>query len=144
MAGALALMLGGLRKAPANITVTCGAFDTGQPPPDDGTAVGYSVLQGIGSRSPTGYSDSAQVSRTVTECVVYAGSAITTHFIFGLDGTSVPNNDQTFRELVVNGTVLSRAAASYDSSENGDTWWTWDSGVPSVPGSGDITLTVRF
>jgi hypothetical protein len=66
-------------------------------------------------------------------------------FIFGIEGTSVPNNNNTFREIVVNGTVLNRAAADgYDSDELGNTWWSWVSGLPAIPDSGDITLTVRF
>lgn len=133
----------GARKS-ASITVTCGSFDTGLPPPNDGHSSGYSQFLALGSRSPTGYVDQISATRTVAECVLHLQSGGDS-FIFGIEGTSVPNNNNTFREIVVNGTVLNRAAADgYDSDELGNTWWSWVSGLPAIPDSGDITLTVRF
>lgn len=132
----------GPRKSVA-ITVTCGSFDTGLPPPNDGHSSGYSQFLAFGSRSPAGYVDQIAATRTVAECVLHLQSGGDS-FVFGIEGTSVPNNNNTFRQIVVNGTVLNRSDAAYDSDELGNSWWSWTSGLPGVPDTGDITLTVRF
>lgn len=135
-------------KASFDITVTCGQATTGLPPPDDGAVTGYSAsgrgLSPVGSRSPSSYSDNLGNSRTVTECCNVTGSTVTPTFVFGIDGASVPNANATFRQLVVNGTVLDRGDAFYSSNDGGDTTWAWSSGLPTIPSSGNITLTIRF
>ena len=133
-------------KAPFDITVTCGSDSTGLPPPDDGEVIGYSAsgrgLSPVGSRSPTGYSDNLGNSRTVTECCNVT-STMTSLFVFGIDGTSVPNTNATFRQIVVNGTVLDRGDATYFANDGGDSTWSWTT-LPTIPSSGEITLTIRF
>jgi hypothetical protein len=143
VSGVLAVLAAAGVKPNVSITVTCAFTDTGQPFPDDGHTAGYSQFNIHGSRSPTGYTDNIGASRVVAECVLYSSTALT-QFVFGIDGTSVPNVNGTFRSIVVNGTVLQRSAATYDSSENSDSWWTWSTGLPTVPDSGLITLTIRF
>lgn len=49
-------------------------------------------------------------------------------FVFALNGTGISNSDTTFNkiEIITNGgttVTINRSDLSYDSSENGDTWW---------------------
>src|SRR5690606_24821119 len=100
----------------------------------------------FGSRSPTSFLDHSGNARTILglyrEDSTGAGSA----FVLFLNGLSIPNTDDTFDRIVVNGTSLGRSDASYAANAGGagvGSAWAWSSGLPTVPDSGSITVEIH-
>lgn len=79
------------------------------------------------------YSDNSGTSRVISGVFWGLPDASPNNvrlFIFGINGTGVPNSDNTFSklEITTNGgttVTINRSDLSYDSSENGDTFWYW-------------------
>lgn len=128
------------------ITVTVGHFDTGLPPPDDGTEDGYDsglIVAAMGSRSPTGYTDGGANSRTITLLASDSSSGGGATVYFALSGTSIANTDTTFKRIVINGVTYSRSSASYTASFSGSTLWIWTvSGAGFFPTSGTQAIDI--
>ena len=115
------------------------------------------------------YSDANSNTRTIRAIIfgnpVSAPSPNNTRHwvIFVLDGTSVPNTDNTFKSLKLTGSgttyTFNRSSAHYSSSSNGCTAWAWEynstssnNGIDSLYTSGtsgfeimgpDTTVTVN-
>lgn len=93
--------------------------------------VKYASVSNIGSLTSTQYQDVSNALRTVTGVFWGLPDASPNNvklFIFGLQGTGIPNTDNTFSklEITTNGgttVTINRTDLSYDSSENGDTFW---------------------
>ncbi len=92
---------------------------------------GYSSAGAYGSLSPGAtYVDRAGTTRTI---VLLAYNTGTGDLVLIMSG-SVPDTDDTFIGLIVGGTYLSRAAATYASPSA--TSWTWTPGSNIVGTSG--------
>lgn len=97
----------------------------------------------IGSISDNTYVDGSATTRTISH-VLYSdhtggiAAALEDSIFFGLVGTSIPDTDATFREIVYNGQTYVRADADdYQPSEGGVvTYWQWQYVAPDGPTSG--------
>ena len=127
MAGAL-LMVASVAEARAlDGTVTIGS---------SGDTYGY-VQGSFGSLDVTTYEDSSGATRTVVG-IAEDQSALPspTTLSFQLDGEGIPNEDTTFRFIVINGNKFERANATYDGAASGASQWTWSaSGVIDTSGT---------
>lgn len=100
-------------------------------------------LSTIGSIGTDNYVDGSSTSRTIS-FVLYSDDtfgldpADDDSIWFGLVGTSIPDTDATFREIVYNGQTYTRASASlYVASHAGVvTYWQWNNVSPNGPTSG--------
>jgi hypothetical protein len=123
----------------------------------------------FGSIGSTFYTDGAGNTRTIRAIIFGNPSSSpspndTRHWvIFVLNGTSVPNSDNTFKSLILTGSgtdyTFTRSGAHYSSSSNGCTAWAWEynsttsnNGIDSMYTSGttgfeimgpDTTVTVN-
>ena len=103
----------------------------------------------IGSISDDTYVDGGATTRTISH-VLYSEHTGGTDFtledsiFFGLVGTSIPDTDTTFREIVYNGQTYVRADADdYQPSEGGVvTYWQWQYVAPNGPTSGVTDFSV--
>ena len=82
----------------------------------------YSYGSTVGSMDDTTYDDGGATERTV---VGVHTTDVSNYFIFSLEGTSIPNTDTTFVNVVANGVTYARADATYVASKNGGTHWYW-------------------
>lgn len=90
----------------------------------------------FGSIGSTYYTDGASNTRTIRAIIFGNPSSSpspnnTRHWvIFVLNGTSVPNSDNTFKSLILTGSgtdyTFTRSSAHYSSSSNGATAWAWE------------------
>ena len=96
------------------------------------------------------YVDGSATTRTINS-VYYSedtgGAASSTQedsIFFGIIGTSIPDTDVTFREIVYNGVTYTRASrSSYDASIGGAcTYWRWNNVNPDGPTFGVRTFQV--
>jgi len=129
----------------------------------------YEPTSTFGSIGATYYTDASSNTRTI-RAIIFGnpGSSPspnnTRHWvIFVLNGTSVPNTDNTFKSLILTGSgtayTFTRSSAHYSSSSNGCTAWAWEynsttsnNGIDSMYTSGtsgfeimgpDVTTTVN-
>ena len=90
----------------------------------------YNGLSTFGSGVST-FSDGGGTTRTISAIWWALPDASPTNkrlFVFALNGTGISNSDTTFNkiEIITNGgttVTINRSDLSYDSSENGDTFW---------------------
>jgi len=90
----------------------------------------YNGLSTFGSGVST-FTDGGGTTRTISAIwwsVPDASPINVKTFVFALNGTGISNSDTTFNkiEIITNGgttVTINRSDLSYDSSENGDTWW---------------------
>ena len=90
----------------------------------------YNGMTNFGS-GVSSYTDGGGTTRTIS--AIFWGtpdaSPINARlFVFALNGTGISNSDNTFNkiEIITSGgttVTINRSDLSYDSSENGDTWW---------------------
>ena len=94
--------------------------------------VKYASVSNIGSLSTTGYLAADGTSRTIGGVFWGLPDASPNNvrlFIFALNGTGITNTDTAAWskiEVTTNGgttVTINRSDLSYDSSENGDSWW---------------------
>lgn len=106
---------------------------------DDGVdSYGYSSAGAFGSLSPAAtYSDRGGATRTI---LTLAYNTTTGNLVLTLSG-SVSNDDTAFIGLIVGGTYLSRASASYSSPANSIWTWTPGSNVIGTSGTKTVQLT---
>jgi len=101
-----------------------------------GEGRGYSSQSAFGSLGSNTYSDKSSVSRTVRFLLwglpdsAPSPNTNTRIFGFALSGSSVTNTDNTFEKIKIttNGgtaVTIDRNDLSYDSNENGNSWWEW-------------------
>ena len=111
-----------------------------------GTRSGNATFNGepgaIGSTTAT-YTDGGGTSRTI-DAIIWGNPATNSPdqshwFLFALSGTSVTNNDNTFKSIVINPSssndtyTFNRSSASvYDTGENGRSVWIWDNQTSNV------------
>lgn len=98
----------------------------------------------MGSISDDTYVDAGSTTRTVAH--IYwaedtggiASSDLEDTIFFGLVGTSIPNNDTTFKQIEYNGVTYTRASADqYDASVGSvNTVWRWNNVSPNGPTAG--------
>jgi len=145
-----------------------------QLPLSSGTRSGVSTFTGeptvsFGTIGGGFYTDGAGNTRTL-RAIIFGNPVSspspnnTRHWvIFVLNGTSVPNSDNTFKSLILTGSstdyTFTRSSAHYSSSSNGCTAWAWEynsttsnNGIDSMYTSGtsgfeimgpDTTVTVN-
>ena len=111
-----------------------------------GTRAGNATFSGepgiIGNTTHT-YTDGSGTSRTI-DAIIWGNPAtnspdLSHWFLFALSGTSVPNNDNTFKSIVINPSssnttyTFNRSSANvYDTGENGRSVWIWDNQTSNV------------
>ncbi len=102
----------------------------------------------MGSISDNTYVDGTSTSRTVHH-IYYAentgglNDTLDDSIYFGIVGASIPNTDDTFREIVYNGVTYTRASADvYDSSQGGNSTWQWNDVSPNGPTGGTVGFNV--
>ena len=90
----------------------------------------YQSTSNFGSLGDTTYSDDNSTTRTISGVFWGLPDASPNNvkiFILGFNGTSVPNSDATFSKIeIINGgttVTINRTDLSYDSSENGKTFF---------------------
>ena len=118
-------------------TVTCGQFGD----PETLLITGYSTTAGIGAIDD----DRHQCRHGIFDIVEVSLSSSTSgqSFVYALNEQNVPNDDGTFLSLIVNGTTMNRADATYNANAFGSSTWTWSDGtLPTIPGSGTIPLQI--
>ena len=108
----------------------------------DGLATFVGEPGAMGNTTAT-YTDGGGTSRTI-DAIIWGNpatnSADQSHwFLFALSGTSVPNNDNTFKSIVINPSssndtyTFNRSSANvYDTGENGRSVWIWDNQTSNV------------
>lgn len=103
--------------------------------------------QTMGSLSSTTFNDASGTSRTVRDLWWSEGQGEWRHpdvlaerpdhfypqsdkgvLCFSLNGTNIPNTDNTFGSLEINGISFDRNTAYYSADSNGNTVWWWDLG----------------
>lgn len=83
---------------------------------------------GFGSISDGTYVDNLGNTRTIDSCYFVDGEhepAAMDWVYFVLDGISIPNNNNTFYSIIIDGTEFLRSDAGYLSSVDGGTGWEW-------------------
>lgn len=121
-----------------------GAFNTGSYVHTQfsyGSGIGgyrYNGLSTFGSGVST-FTDGGGTTRTISAIwwsVPDASPINVKTFVFALNGSGISNSDTTFNkiEIITNGgttVTINRSDLSYDSNENGDTWWYMSGGSTS-------------
>jgi hypothetical protein len=86
-------------------------------------------VSSFGSMGETTFIDRTSTTRTIVQLAnninVSGAFPRADRLVLSLLGTSIPNDDDTFAELHINGTPLLRSDASYIASYSGGTHWTW-------------------
>lgn len=102
----------------------------------------YFNATGFGSIGNPTFTDYAGNTRTITS-TYWTGHGI---LLFTLSGASVPNSDNTFSSISIEGHVYNRANATYESgTPAGATTWWWESPTVNPFGqSGTKTFEVHF
>ena len=121
---------------------------------------GYSSQSNIGSLGTTGYLSADGTSRSIGGVFWGLPDASPNNvrlFVFALNGTGITNTDTAAWskiEVTTSGgttVTINRSDLSYDSSENGDSWWYWKGssgtmytnvGNLGTPSSSSYTLKV--
>ena len=106
-------------------------------------------LTAIGSISDDTYIDGSAITRTISH-VLYseqtggADPTLDDSIFFGLVGTSIPDTDATFREIVYNGQTYVRADADdYEPNEGAAvTYWQWNNVSANGPTGGTVDFEV--
>ena len=147
-----------LTVSPLDTTVTVGNehwFDLGTE--DSYYAYGFNDtladplgLNTMGSMGASTYTDGSATLRTINT-IYYSentptAAALDDSIFFGLAGVSIPNTDQTFKEIVYNGVTYVRASATtYTASVSGQTtFWQWNNVSPNGPTNGVRTFLVNL
>lgn len=145
--------------SPLDTTITVGNDDWF----DDGTedtyyGFGYNDaladplgLSTIGSISQATYTDGSSTVRTVSH-VLYSEDtpglipALDDSIFFALVGVSIPDTNQTFKEIVYNGVTYDRASATNYVANYASviTYWQWNNVSPNGPTSGVRTFLVNL
>lgn len=101
-------------------TLTAHGFDAG---PDY-----WGYAGSFGSIANDTYDDGSAISRTVSSCYWTDINTLS----FALDTTFVPDTDNTFTEIEIDGVAFTRASASnYLNNNDGGTVWTWNGVTPN-------------
>ena len=102
----------------------------------------------MGAIGTDNYLDGSATTRTISH-ILYSDDtfgldpADDDSIWFSLVGTSIPDTDTTFREIVYNGQTYARADADYLASYAGViTRWQWNNVSPNGPTGGTPTLKV--
>lgn len=134
-----------------DMTITIGSSAVTYSYPE--TAYGYDAAteydyywddtSGFGSISDGGdWFDTLDNNRIVSHCYWSTAGFL----YFGTNGTSVPNNDDTFYSIVVTDTFnieFKRSNATYLSNTNGGTTWWWSVASNPIGTSGTAGLSIR-
>lgn len=115
--------------------------------------------QTMGSLSSTTFNDASGTSRTIRDLWWSEGQGEWRHpdvlaerpdhfypqsdkgvLCFSLNGTNIPNTDNTFGSLEINGISFDRNTAYYSADSNGNTVWWWDLGCHPYVGSDSFKL----
>lgn len=108
--------------------------------PGTGTQTDADAMGSIGDNT---YVDGSATSRTIHH-IYYAentsglNDTLDDSIYLGIVGTSIPNTDDTFKEIVYNGVTYTRASADvYDGTQGGvNSTWQWNNVSPNGPTSG--------
>lgn len=102
----------------------------------------YFNSSNFGSIGDATYTDFAGNTRTITSTYWTEHQVV----YFTLSGAGIPNSDNTFKSISINGNVYNRADATYESgSPTGATTWWWESPAINPFGiSGTIPFEVNF
>lgn len=103
----------------------------------------------FGSISDATFNDGSGIPRTIDSCYFIdqgTGNApFDKSLFFCLDSTSVPDTDETFQKLIIDGRTFVRADAQfYYPSQDGGSIWHWESITPDIldPSGNDHDLEV--
>lgn len=121
-------------------------------PWDDESAVSPTTdLGSLGSGLTTTYTDGSSTSRTVRTAVIAVDTGApygaTRFAMLALAGTSVPNTNNTFTQMVYGGLTLNRSDATDVFNSYGCTVWVWDdltAGNITAAGAGTGTRTFQL
>lgn len=105
-----------------------------------GGLVGYVAGVG-GSMVDDDYVDDSSTTRTIVVIVGDGGADTIT--VFALQGTSIPDTDDTFVAIECDSVFFYRTDATYDASDGGNSSWTWSNGA-FVGGAGTHNLRVHI
>ena len=104
----------------------------------------------FGSISEDTYVDASATSRVVAH-IMYSEntggiSSIDDSIFFGIIGTSIPDTDLTFAEIVYNGVTYTRTSRTQYVSNHGGaiSYWRWNNVSPNGPTSGTRELLVNL
>ena len=108
-------------------------------------------LATIGSISEDTWTDGTATSRVVSHILYseYTGGvspSFDDSIYFGIVGGSIPDNDNTFKEIEYNGITYTRASATNSAVDIGGvvTYWQWNNVSPNGPTSGVRTFLVNL
>lgn len=109
----------------------------GVPP---GSVLNGYTNSGIGSLSPSTYTDTPGNGRTVSSITQTLLGGAGPAALSMLLTSGAPNSDDTFKAIVVDGNRLERSAAGF----TGPATWSWPGQPVLLDGSGAITVDVEF
>lgn len=106
----------------------------------DGGADYHSYATNVGDLVPNQFYDGNLVLRTISSII----HSELQWMYFSLDGINIPDEDDTWVSVNINGTLYVRAdATGYTASQNGGTHWWWAEPVRPYGQSGDVNITVN-
>lgn len=101
----------------------------------------YNHSGSFGSIGTNHYVDVSGTSRTITSSYYSTAGML----YITMSGSSIPDTDNTFNHLVINGTSLARSGryAYYSNSPSGNTTWQWSTGN-AFGTSGTVSFKVQI